>query len=239
MPDEKPLVDLVIGDRFWLAYAQELVKAAASAPDRRAEQLTGSIAWFWTIYSAAALVVFTTKTPSFAVSVPLVLPVFLLILAYWMASRVRIPILAEFDPRVPSEIETAHHNRIIAKNRMLAGAEFVTGLAAACIAFAVALSLFATASPKPDFYGSLAGQNPGKLLVGGAFPKDVVVRIDVQPFVKSGAAQQTSSRLLRASSAGELKGELDLTPADSYRVTASWNEDKAEKTNTIRVKRDE
>ena len=167
MADEKSLSDLVVGDRFWLAYAQELVRAAASAPDRRAEQLSGAIAWFWTIYSAAVLVVFTTKTPSFAVSVPLALPVFLLILAHWLASRVRIPILTDFDPRVPSEIEAAHRNRIVEKNRMLAGAEAVTGFAAACVSIAVALSLFATAAPKPDFYASLAGRDPVKLLLGG------------------------------------------------------------------------
>lgn len=239
MADEKSLADLIVGDRFWLAYAQELVKAAASAPDRRAEQLSAAIAWFWTIYSAAALVVFTTRTPSFAVSVPLVLPIFLLVLAYWLASRVRIPVFADFDPRVPSEIEAAHRSRIVEKNRMLAAAEAVTGLAAACVALAVALSLFATGAPKPEFYGSIAGRDSDKLLLGGTFPRQAVIRIDVQSVVKSGVAPQASSRLLRASDTGEFEAQIDIPRADAYRVTATWNEDKLEKSVTIRVNRDD
>ena len=56
MSEPKALADLIVGDRFWLGYAQELVRAAVSAPERRAEQLAAAAAWLWTIYSSAVLV---------------------------------------------------------------------------------------------------------------------------------------------------------------------------------------
>jgi hypothetical protein len=239
MAEEKSLADLMVGDRFWLGYAQELVRAAVSAPDRRAEQLTNAIAWFWSIYSAAVLVIFTAQKPSLAISVPLALPVILLILAYWLASRVRAPIRIEFDPRVPSEIETIHHEAAAQKNRMLSWAEGVTGLAGACVVVAVVLALSGTASAKPDFYGYADRQASSKLVLGGSFPKLSVLRVHVQPGGSASTSANDMSMVYRASEYGELQARLDVPQADSYRVTVGWKEEKIEKTITIQVNRGE
>lgn len=241
MPDEKPLADLVVGDRFWLGYAQQMVKAAVAAPDRRAEQLTNEIAWFWTVYSAAALVFLTTRAqaPPLAVSVLLALPTVLLIVGYFMASRVRAPIQLKFDPRVPSEIEAAHRKAVSHKNRALTVAEVITGLAAACVLIGIVFALTATSSPKTDLHGYLGSQGSQKLLLLGAFPKEAVVRIRVQTPGTAAAPAKEVFLLHRASATGELRSELDVPEAQAYRVTASWNEGNVEKSITVPVKRDD
>jgi hypothetical protein len=239
MAEEKSLADLIVGDRFWLGYAQELVRAAVSAPDRRAEQLTNVIAWFWSVYSAAALIVFTTRSPSLAISVPLALPVILLIVAYWLASEVRVPIRIEFDPRVPSEIETVHHQAALQKTYMLSWAEGVTGLAAACVVVAIVVALSTKAAAKPDFYGYAGLQDSNKLVLGGTFPKQSVLRVHVQPLGLAPPAAKDVSLVYRISDDGELQAQADVPQADAYRVTVGWNEEKVEKTITIQVKRGE
>lgn len=239
MAEEKSLADLVVGDRFWLAYAQELVRAAISAPDRRAEQLTNAIARFWSIYSAAALVVFTARTPSLAISVPLALPVVLLIVAYWLASEVRIPIKIEFDPRVPSEIETVFHQAVLQKNRMLFWAESITGLAAVCVVVAIVLALGTTTNARQDFYGYVGRRVSGNLVLGGTFPKQSVLHVDVQPIGLVPPSAKEMSFVYRASENGQLQAQPDVPQADAYRVTVGWTEENVEKTLTIQVKRGE
>jgi hypothetical protein len=238
MAEEKSLADIVVGDRFWLSCAQDMVKAAISAPDQRAEQLTTAVAWFWSIYSAAALVVFTTRKLPVAIAIPLALPIVLLIAAYWFASRVRVPIHVEFDPRVPSEIEAVHRQAASQKRHLLAWAERFTGLAAACVVVAVMAAVFTESPSKPDFYGYTDRQVSGKLLVGGAFPGQAIVRVQVEPVGTVPSPAKDISQVYRASEGGELHTQLDVPPARAYRVTAGWNEDKIEKTITIQVKRD-
>jgi hypothetical protein len=239
MADEKSLADLVVGDRFWLGYAQELVNAAVSAPDRRAEQLTNTITWFWSIYSATVLVVLTIRTPSLGLAIPLGLPVVLLIAAYWLASCVRAPILLEFDPRVPAEIEASHHAAVAKKNSLLGWAEIFTGLSAVCVGVAIVAALLSAGPAKPELYGYVGPEAPGKLLFGGEFAKQAVVRVNVQPVVATPATAKDLAKVYRASDTGELRDELDVPESKSYRVTAAWNEDKVEKTIAIDVKRGE
>ena len=241
MADEKPLADLVVGDRFWLGYAQEMVKAAVSARDRRAEQLTNGIAWFWTVYSAAALVILTTRTPAppLVVFVLLALPMVLLIVAYYVASMVRAPIRIEFDPRVPAEIEAAHRQAVLHKIRALTIAERVTGLAVVCVVVGILFALTTAAPPKTDLQGYVGGQGSDKLLLLGTLPKDAVVRIRVQSAGTTPTPAKEVSQLHRASATGELRAELDVPEAPAYRVTATWKEDMVEKSITIPVKRDD
>jgi hypothetical protein len=237
LPAIKSLADLVVGDRFWLGYAQELGRAAVSAPDRRAEQLTNAIARFWSIYSAAALIVFTTRSPSLAILVPLALPVVLLIVAYWLASEVRAPIRIEFDPRVPSEIEAVHHQGALQKNRMLFWAEIVTGLAAACVVVAIVIALSTTSAAKPDFYIYAGLQDSNKLVLGGTFrnSRSCVCMFNLSVWLR--LPQRMCPWCYRTSLEGELQAQPDVPQADAYRVTVGWNEEKVEKTITIEVKR--
>jgi hypothetical protein len=240
MPDEKPLADLLVGDRFWLGYAQELVKAAVSAPDRRAEQLINGIAWFWTVYSAAVLVVFTTRSqaPPLWISIILVSPTVLLVVAYWVASRVRVPILIEFDPRVPSQIEAAHSQAVSRKNQLLSVAEGVTALAAVCVVAAGVVALFTGPTGKTELHGYVNREGAKKLLVLGTFPKEAVVRV-VEAVKGAAVPVKELSQLQRASEKGELRTEIDVPEAEVYRVTATWNEEKVEKSITISVRRDD
>ena len=212
-----------------------------TAPDRRAEQLINGIAWFWTVYSAAALVVLTTRAPllPLVVSMMIALPTVLLIVAYYVASLVRAPIRIEFDPRVPTEIEAAHRHAVRPKNRALTVAEGVTGLAVACVVVGILLALTTAVPPKQDLHGYVGGQGSDKLLLLGTFPKETVVRIRVQTVGTTTAPAKEVSQLRRASATGELRAELDVPEAKAYRVTATSNEDKVEKSIAIPVQRDD
>lgn len=240
MPDDKPIADLVVGDRFWLGYAQEMVKAALSAPDRRAEQLNNGIAWFWTVYSAAVLVVFSTRTQALppALSVLLALPTALLMVAYWLASEVRAPILIEFDPRVPSEIEAAHRHAVLQKNRKLSVAAIVTGVAGACVVVAGILALLSTAHGNTDLHAYVGPKGSGKLMLFGTFPKGSIVRVSVRAF-DAPVPTVELSQLQHASEKGEVLAEMTVPEARAYRVTATWNEEQVEKSITIHVKHDD
>jgi len=229
MAELKPLADLVVGDRFWLAYAQDVVRAAVSGPERRAEQLGTAIAWFWTVYSTAALVALSVagaRLPPLAVAA-VALPSLLLMGAYWLASQVRRPIPVVFDPRVPDQIEAAHAQAAAQKARDLRWAEGATGLAAASVVLALGVALLGQRLPAADFEVQRDAADPARLLVRATMPAGAAVQLNVRPADASATAASAASAdsglsvLLRADRQGLLSASLAAGPA-AQRVTATW-----------------
>lgn len=239
MTDPKPLADITVGDRFWLAYAQELVRGAVSAPERRAEQLSAAIAWLWTIYSSAALVVLVVGGARLPIlsSLLIALPSVLLILAYWLASRVRRPIAVEFDPRVPAQVEFAHAQAAHEKTRNLRFAEAAAAIAACSVVLALLTALLGKGGPHAQLAVRLDPADPQQLLVLGSMPNHSEVQLSVRDAAASAAAGGTVSLLERADGQGVLRARLRAAGNGPQRVTATWTDGPLEHSVSILVKR--
>lgn len=239
MSEPKPLADLIVGDRFWLGYAQELVRAAVSAPERRAEQLAAAVAWLWTIYSSAVLVVLGVggARPPMPAALALALPSALLIVAYWSAARVRRPIPVEFDPRVPVQIEQVHAAAARDKAGQLEAAERWAGVATASVVLALLVALIAPGTPHVELAVRADPADPQQLLVLAAVPADAVVQLSVRP--ADAGASAAASRLERADAHGRLQARLPVAGPGPQRVTATWREGTLERSvSTLHPPRD-
>ncbi len=239
MTDPKPLADITVGDRFWLAYAQELVRGAVSAPERRAEQLSAAIAWLWTIYSSAALVVLAVggaRLPILA-SLLIALPSVLLIVAYWLASRVRRAIAVEFDPRVPAQVEFAHAQAAQVKARSLRFAEAAAAIAACSVVLSLLTALLGKGGPEAELAVRADPADPRQLLVLGSMPKHAAVQLSVRDTAASAAAGGTVSSLERADDQGLLRARLRAAGDGPQRVTATWTDGQLERSVSTLVKR--
>lgn len=231
----------MVGDRFWLAYAQDIVRGAIQAPEKRAEQLAAAIAWFWTLYSAAALVVLTiggTLVPMPAAML-IALPSAVLVLAYWMAARVRRPLLMDFDPRIPSEIEAMHAKAAAEKRSALTWAERLTAAAALSVVAALATALFVKPPPSAALTVQVDPADSHLLLVSAVTAKNAAVRLSAEaPSSPASAASAPGSVavLERADATGLLRTQLRAQGAAPYRVTASWQDDGLQHSLSVEVK---
>jgi len=238
MAEQKPLTEIMVGDRFWLAYAQEIVRGAVQAPEKRAEQLAGAIAWFWTLYSAAALVVLTvggTQLPAPAAAL-VAAPSALLVFAYWMASRVRRPVLLDFDPRIPSEIEAVHAKAAAEKRRALAWAERLTALAACSVVAALVVALLVKPPPTAALSVQADPADSRQLLVSAVTAKNAVVRLTAEAASAPARTASSVTVLERADAAGVLRTRLRAEGLAPYRVTASWQEEGLQHSLALEVK---
>jgi hypothetical protein len=238
MADQRPPSEIMVGDRFWLAYAQELVLGAVKGPEKRAEQLAVGIGWFWTVYSAAALVVVTVASarPPLPLRLMIAVPSVVLILAYWMASRVRRVNLVEFDPRIPDEIEAAHLAAVREKIRALSWAERLTTLAALSVVAALLSALLIQAPPRVELTVQADPIDPKQLLVLGAMSKDTLVRVTAEAASVPPTAAPSNVVLERTDAAGVLRTRLRTVDSAPVRVTAIWEEDKLRRTASLEFK---
>ena len=246
MPDEKPLSELIVGDRFWLAYAQDIVRGAITAPERRAEQLAAAIAWFWTIYSAAALVALTTGAARLPSAAPwlLALPSAILILAYWLAARVRRPMPIDFDQRIPEQIAQVHAAVALQKRASLRNAEAAAGVAAACVVVALLAAMLGTATPRAELSALVDPLDRQRLTVLAQVSKNALVVFSAQPAsapasaVGPAASAIASSLLKRADADGVVQATFATAGPLPQRVSAAWTDDKVERTASVVVGRE-
>ncbi len=134
-----------VDDAFWLAHSKEMVKNAIPAHDKAAETLQKTLAWFWTAYSAVALIGVSLAKKQYPLWLTLVvaLPGPVLILAYFFASYVPMPRMVAFKPRLAEQVREEHQRVLRYKRKMLQIALIGTLTAAILVAVAVvAVSFF-------------------------------------------------------------------------------------------------
>ena len=141
------LADLIIGERFWLRRAQTIVEGSVDRPDAAAIRLTAAIAWFWSIYSGAAVVGVALGQRNYPALQAFVLasPAVLLMVAYGAALWATLPVRVAFDARSPAEVRGAHEHIARKKHTRLAIALILTLLAAVGVGMSVVVA--ATFSP--------------------------------------------------------------------------------------------
>ena len=229
MADDKrpPLADIVVGDRFWLAYAQEAVRGAVKAPEARAAQLASTIAWFWTVYSAAGVlaIAFGADRVGTPLAALVGVPSAILIYAYWKASSVGRPLLFTFDPRVPAEIEGAFTRAATVKQASLRAAELWTGIAAVLVVIGLAAAFLL---PNPSTTMLSARIDPvdkGRLLISAELPNHTAVIFTAIAASAPLASASAVSALVHANADGMANTALHVGPG-ALRVAATWTDDK-------------
>lgn len=107
MPDDSDPEIAIVDDRYWLRRAQEILSATPGRLDATATQLTTAIGWFWSVYTAAALVGgrISARNLSVTRAIALAIPVILLMAAYCAAMWAGVPTELRMDrtPRTGSK----------------------------------------------------------------------------------------------------------------------------------------
>jgi hypothetical protein len=139
MPDDGDPQIAIVDDRYWLRRAQEIVSATPGRLDATATQLTTAIAWFWSVYTAAALVGggLSARNLSVARSIALAIPVILLMAAYCAAMWAGVPTELRMDPRVPDEILQQYQQSVTSKRKRLRLALALTIISALSVGISV------------------------------------------------------------------------------------------------------
>ena len=229
MADPKPLADLMVNDRFWLSQAQEAVKGAIKGPEERAAQLVTAIGWFWTVYSSAGLLAIALAGDRLGVPMALLIvaPSFVLILAYWRASKVCRPHLFDFDPRVPAQIQRAHAEAALAKRRDLAAAESLVLISAVVVAVGLACGVWITPRAEgTSLTARFSPSSPLEVLVVAEVPAGSNVTFTAMPVGATTGALAPVNAMTRADRNGVAQVSLRLSASSAVRVTASWQEAK-------------
>lgn len=220
----KPLID----DRFWFERSTELVSGGSKARIEAGDKFQAAVAWFWTVYSAAAIVgvALADKTFPFWAALVLVAPVAALVAAYWAAGFVRVPESVEFDPRSPTEIEYVYKESARKQRNRLLAAVVLSAVAAVLVVAAILVASLVDDDDDSDGTWGAAVHGAAdnrEVIVGGDFPAGTKVVITVTPTDPAGAAVKDPS-IVPAS--GELDRRIAVTPAKKYDVTVEWTEEK-------------
>jgi len=128
-----------IDDAYWFKYSEEIVAGAQQKREAAAEAIQKLVVWLWGIYTASAAVGFTLsgKEFSFWPAVIIAAASGSLIIVYWGTVWVQVPIPLKFDPRSPTEIESAYNKSVAIKSRRLSITLFASVIAAIMVSFAL------------------------------------------------------------------------------------------------------
>lgn len=203
-----------------------MVKNAVTNRNDAGDKLQTTIGWFWTAYTAGAVVGFAVTDkdyPVWAVAL-MAVPVLPLLVAYWLAGYVRIPVEVSFDRRVPSEIEEAYYESVSTKKSRLKYAVILSVVAGAAVVLAILVAAFAAGEKKEagSFEAAFNDMPRREIVVGGNFAKGTRVLIAIKP---KGASEATSHAYV-VSDTGELHQTYGVPVAEEYAVTATWDEEK-------------
>jgi hypothetical protein len=240
-PRPQPPVPLV-DHRFWFERSKEMVMSSAAAPSIAAERLERMVGWFWTVYTAGAIVgvSLTDKAfPAWAIAL-IVAPVGSLVLTYWLATWAQSPVYAGFDPRSPELIEAAYVGALETKTFRLKVAAAGTFASAILVILAVVAASIVERDNETAFGFTAAHHaSPGAntMAVTGSFPANqkIVFRVRATDERNEGRSAEFA---YVSSSSGSLQVAIPVEfDAPEYEVTAEWTEADAGRTMTRSVPR--
>jgi hypothetical protein len=133
--DDVPLID----DLYWLRRGRDAITAVPAQITAAAQSLMTAITWFWTAYTAGALVgvAIAERDLSVGLAVLLAAPAVLLVLAYLAATMCLMPDVRELVPNVPELVRERIELGVRTKRRQLALAASLTVVAALSVSAAI------------------------------------------------------------------------------------------------------
>jgi hypothetical protein len=239
MPDLTPLEDLAVNNRFWLGEGRKIVQSRVTRLEDAAGKLVAAVGWFWTVYTAAALVgvALADRNLDTWALVVIALPAVALIAAYGLGTWVLMPVYTKFIVNVPDEVEAELTKAYEEKRKRLGIAFFATAIAAVLLVIAIAVTAEATPTANQSFSADIAAvDGTNTVAVGGQFLANQAVTVTVEPGEKPSTDAKSSVRRAVASGSGQLDLAIPLVgSAASWKVTASWTEKDAAKTETLTI----
>jgi len=241
----KPKID----DQYWFELSDQLVRNTQQGPAEAADKLQNFVQWLWGIYTGGAVIGLTLSPQSFSrVQLAFIaLGSLALVVVYWFAVYVQLPVAVEFDPRSPTEIREAYKFGVSVKNRRLKWTIIASALAAVLMTLGLVWDKLApptnAIAPWFDISLHVEGKNRALALTGeiGAAgtggettgPQNVIVK--VQPATFYGDIKPEIHALMPFGEHGRLQTSLPIHfNTDSLNVILEWKDARG---TTIRLSR--
>jgi hypothetical protein len=216
----------IVSGEYWFDVAAELIKGRVSRIDTAAEKFVTGIAWFWSAYTASALVgieLANRALERWQLGV-VGLPVLLLIAAYLAALYTLAPgTTREFDPRVPYLIKEAQDQSVSAKQSRLRITIFLTTLGAVAVAIAIGVVLSAPEAGPTTFSAEFQEADSSIEFSGRVSDgKSIPVTLCLIPATETECVGDARTLQVTTSESGAFNGAFeDVEPAE-FRLEASW-----------------
>lgn len=220
----KPKID----DQFWFELSEQLVRDTQQGAAEAAEKLQRFVEWLWGIYTGGAVIGLTLSPQSFSrlQLIFIALGSFALVLVYWCAVYVQLPVTVEFDPRSPTEIKSAYKFAVEKKNRRLRWTILFSALAAILMTFGLVWDKLSTppSNTAPWFEASLHGQGQTRVLaLTGEILSVAKVVVKVQPAAATAETPTAEFALLPFGERGRLQTSLPVNfDTDALKVKLEW-----------------
>ena len=222
---EKPIVD----DQFWFELSKEIVKNAPDKQNEAGAKLQTLIVWLWGIYTAGATVGISLSKTSYSLPTILLIasPSIVLIVAYWVAVWVQMPINAKFDPRIPKDIMRAYLKGVKTKSWRLAIALSLSLIAASLVSSALIAASLSKQATSPNFKAYHYVRDDYDIIaLSGRFPADTKINLRIASFPPSGSPIISKELPYITSTSGELQESIELkSTAKKYEVAVEWKEE--------------
>jgi hypothetical protein len=227
---------------FWLSLGSKMIGGRFTRIDAAAEKLVAAVAWFWTAYTASALVGISLAGRELEVwrLVLAALPSVVLIAAYLTATNALMPIFLEFDPRAPDDIRSAHDTIQAKKEDRLRAAKGITAVGAALVAVAIVVVASAPAAEADSFSARLESQTDGsgQIQFAGRIGQGgpIGVTVEVTAVEAPPGAAVPEPMMVMTDESGEFSGLFPEVTPGSYEVQASWSIEEQRRTTSVVVK---
>lgn len=232
-PKPCPLVD----DAYYYNYGKDLFDNTLPRLNTTAEKLEKFILWLWGIYTpviglgSGFVQFFTNIKFSYLVYGLLLVPVFLLMLAYRFSLRVQSSWTGYFDPNSPGTVFDFHENSINFKEFNLKVTNFFVYLSILAIPLALFLALSNIKPPDAkiewDFQTKLTYDtklDKTRITINGKIPEKLAYKI----ILKSGTSEKLEEFEFPPSNDGIVQVYFDISnKPESVKITLEWTTEKS------------
>jgi hypothetical protein len=218
----------MVDDRYWLKRATVFFDAAISSRQEAAGRLVTATGWFWTVYTAVAIVGSSLANRQLELWATLLvaLPILLLVAAYLVCLRATMPYDGLTRPADPKAVEESYRAALAEKKKHLRQAFLATGIAAGFVLIAALTVALSPPEPIGDVTVAVESTDSGvDIMLDGEFAPDQEVVVTVTTEGESGAQEEVAREIGRANSNGDLEELVSVTTeAEKGQVSIVWTD---------------
>lgn len=211
-------------EEFWFERAADLVIGSHERQTKAADRITSALAWFWTAYTAAALISVGLAEPRVE-PVPgsiVAIPAILLFVAYGAATFAALPIRLVYDCRKPRQIKEAHDRVFEIRHNRLRVTYVLAAIAALSVAIVVGMVVSATDQPADSIAMARSGDGTA-VTVGGHLPGATKAEITATP--ADPKAGLPVVRKVVTLDGNDLDATVEVDADATYQVAVAWTAD--------------
>lgn len=210
----------VVDEQYWLGRAAAILTDSAERLDEGARGIAAAMAWFWTVYSAAATaaLAIAAQEVTWPRALLVTFPALSIFVAYTLATWASLPIPVRFNVIAPYDIKAAHDAVIQAKRGRLKWSFGFAALSAILVS-GVVLGFALTGRPRPEdvVFAVAPGDGGNELIVEGRFSRESRMLVQVTP-----AGHAAVSRVVAVPKDRSFTLAVPVPRAARYEVETSW-----------------